>query len=864
MPLRSEFTKRPTATGAATKIALAGAALLGLIPPADAQQEPDVNDGQLTVLVTGSRIAGRTVEDSPAPIDVLSADVLESTSKADVLDILSAALPSWNTPMRGGTSGHGSMVRAAQLRGLSPNHTLVLVNGKRWHNTALITAGGLTGQAPVDLALIPSGVIERVEVLRDGASAIYGSDAIAGVINVITDKASSGGDVSYRRGEYFKGEGLTQVATAGLGLPWGRSGHLNLSVQHTDAAPTLTNSPVPREYLYYFPLNAAGRPVLPVTATGVANATNGYLLPAGATPDPREATRDNMIQRINGNREYKLTSVSLDAGRELTENVEAYSFFNYSERKAWAPQNYRPAYRDETVRAIFPDGYAPKDELNENDYGGTLGLKGTLGTDWDWDLSSTYGQDTIRWYMHNDLNPTYGVDSKTDFFIGKLVYDGWTNNFDLRRSLDVDWLAQPLQIAGGIEYRRDTYERGNGEPQSYTDGGVNVLDGPNAGRDLPRSVGYSQSQPGYHPNDNIGVARESRAIYTSATLTPTRPWVIDVAARYEDFSDFGGAFSARLSSRYDLNDWFAARLTASNGFQAPVLQAPSFKTSVSSPTFVTHTLATNSAAAIALGAKELEPEKSRNYTVGFVLKPWPTAHIAIDVYRIDVDGRIAAATTFGESLYPGSGALLVAAGLGANDRVNYLINAADTRTEGVDLTLENQFDLGDYGNLRLSLAANYNRSTLRKAASTPAALAAFNVPVFSEGDKNLLLYLSPKSKEIVSASWRKSRWNTTVRVTHYGALQRYGAPVAIATSGPYAGLAQIPYDIGDTWVADVDVDVDITSRLSAGLSVTNLFDVKPNKLPQVLVQTNQYYAYATNGPLSADGGFAAATLRYRW
>ncbi len=387
--------------------------------------------------VTGARVSGRTVENSPSPIDVISATEIATTNKVDVLDVLNATVPSWNTPIRGGTSGHGSMVRAGQLRGLSPNHTLVLVNGKRWHPTALLTAGGLTGQAPVDLGLIPNGVIERIEVLRDGASAIYGSDAIAGVVNIITDKSAEGGEASFRAGQYFKGDGMTKVGVASAGFGWGERGHVRLTGQFSDADPTVTTTPVPPEYLFYFPRGANGNAVLPVTATGAPHATNGYLLPRGATPDPREATRDSNVQKISGNRETELRTLSLDAGHELGESADFYAFLNYSQRSSQAPQNYRPAYRDETVRAIFPDGYAPKDELDEKDFGTIVGIRGLTASGWSWDLSSVYGEDRMRWYMHNDLNPTCGMASQTSFYIGQLRHTAWTNNFDLQRSFDV-------------------------------------------------------------------------------------------------------------------------------------------------------------------------------------------------------------------------------------------------------------------------------------------------------------------------------------------------------------------------------------------------------------------------------------------
>jgi iron complex outermembrane receptor protein len=350
----------------------------------------------------------------------------------------------------------------------------------------------------------------------------------------------------------------------------------------------------------------------------------------------------------------------------------------------------------------------------------------------------------------------------------------------------------------------------------------------------------------------------------SAAINPTGKLVLDLAARYEEFSDFGDTVAGRISGRYEFTDRFAVRLTASNGFQAPVLHAPSFRNSVSSPTFVTHTLATTSAAGQALGASPLDPEKSRNYTVGFVFEPFTGWNVAIDAYRIDVDGRIAATTTFGESVYPGSGALIVGAGLAPADRVNYLINAADTRTDGVDITIEKTFELASVGTLKLTAAGNFNHATLRDVADTPAALASLNIPVFSTADKNQLLYLSPKSKEILTANWNKGKTGTALRLTHYGDLARFGTPVSIPTSGPYAGLNQIPYNIGASWLVDLDVDYQFTDALSFSASVTNLFDRKSTKLPQPLVATNQLYSYAQNGPLTGDGGLWSATVRYQW
>ena len=815
-----------------------------------------------TVLVTGSRVLGRTVQDSPVPIDVLNAAELDRTNKADLIDIMNAAIPSWNTPLRPRPTGLFSMVRTAQLRGLSANHTLVLVNGKRWHNTAFVNAGGLTGQSPVDLSLIPSGVIERIEVLRDGASAIYGSDALAGVVNIITDNSAEGVDFSYRWSEYFKGEGRDHVFKGSGGFGWGDNGHVRVSGQLNDSEPTSMNSAVPAEYLYYFPFDANGNPVMPVTATGRPDETNGYLLPPGSTPDPRELTRDNYAQKIIGRHETELQTVSVDAGKEFG-NAEFYSFANYSERTTWAPQHYRPAYRDLTVRAIYPDGFTPINVLDEVDFGSIFGVRGSVGA-WNWDLSTGYGQDTIKIYTENTDNPTYGVNSKTNFYIGEMQNGASTTNLDLQRAFDVSWLDEPLQLTVGTEYRRETYERSEGEPESYSDGGFLVLDGPNTGRTLRGKAGSSGIQ-GFEPVDNVDTSRSNRSVYVDLSLNPLTAWVVDLAARYENYSDFGETTTRRLSTRYDFSDRVALRFTASNGFQAPAVSSPTYQFTSTHPTSGTsHTLANVSPEAVALGAQPLEPENSRNYTLGVVFSPWRDLNVAIDVYQISVTGRMASSTTFGQATYPGSGALIVAAGLPITDRVNYLINAGDTESEGVDITLEKAFDLGELGNLQLTVAANYNRAEVVALAPTPPVLAQYGIPLFSQGSINELTNLAPKSKELLSANWARDKWGVLLRLTHYGDIDRFGSPDVVATDGPYAGMTEIPYNIGATWLTDLEFDFNVNDNWGVSFAASNLFDEKPDTLPQPLVPTNQYYVYAHNGPLTGDGGFYSATFRYRF
>ncbi len=806
------------------------------------------------VTVTGARVAGRTIANSPVPIDVIGAHELDTTSRTDLFEVLNATLPAWNTPVRANASDLGSMVRVAQLRGLSPNHTLVLVNGKRWHSTALFGAGGLTGQAPVDLATIPSGAIERIEVLRDGASAIYGSGAIGGVVNLITSKAHEGGEASYRYGVNDGGQGELHSLKGSAGFALGEGGYLNVSAQADDQAPTNTSTAVPLDYPLYFLRDANGNQILPTGSVWTPQ------IPAGATLDPREYTTDRGSWRwpINGRRKSRLQGVSVNAGVPVGEDIELFAFLTHSARQAWAPQFYRPVWRDEVVRAIHPDGFQPVEEIDEENTGATVGLRGTWASGWDWEASGTFGRDAIRAYIHDSINPTYGLDSQTSFYLGKVAYEAATGNLDLRRGFDVAWLAAPLQLSLGLEVRREEYRKWAGDEQSYTHGGRPILDGPNAGRTYSRAVGYSQALAGFSPADAVSVSRDNWAFYAGVSLNPTARWVVDVAGRHEDYSDFGTASTWRLSSRYDLGGRVAVRGTASTGFQAPALAAQAHKFTQNSPAGVSYTLQVNSPEAVALGARPLRPEESDSLSVGVVFQLGDGVSAAIDVYRIDVDNRIATSTSISGTSYPGALPLLESLGYGPADAVSYLINAADTRNEGVEATIEALSDFGRYGSVRWTAAGNWTRAELRGVAATPDVLADYNVPVFNRTNANLLLLLSPRSKQILSADWRVGRWSTLLRFTHYGQVERYGIPTGRPAS------EEIAYGIGDLWLTDLDIGFDVTDRLRLSVNANNLFNVLPDRLPRALVQAGQAYAYPVNGPVSGDGGFYSASLAYRW
>jgi iron complex outermembrane receptor protein len=809
------------------------------------------------VVITGARgNQNRTVEKSPAPVDVISEDVVRKANQPNLLETLNTALPSFNVP---GLPGYGvnSAVKAGQLRGLNSSHVLVLVNGKRRHATSRLGAGGFAASAPVDLGLIPTGSIERIEVLRDGASAIYGSDAIAGVINIITKKDASGGSVSGRLGEYYEGDGEVQQYIARGGLALGEGGHLFLSAQLDDQKPAFRDSPVPDDVLFYFPLDANGNQILP---TG--NRSTGPKLPAGATPDPREANidRDNVVFGASGGvPEAQLLTLTADLALPISDDSLLYGFASFADRDSKSPQHFRFPSRDQVVRALWPDGFTPYSGIKENDYSLQLGVKGSDWLGWIWDLSSVYGNNKIDHYQYDSNSPSYGLASKTDFYIGNYEYDAWTNNLDLRRTLDEGLFGLLTDVSVGAEYRRETYQRGAGEEQSWNHGGQPILDGPNAGQPISISDAGSQADVGVRPEDEADDSRNSYSAYAGISIYPTNEWVVDVAARFEDYSDFGDITTGRLSTRYDFTDSFALRGTISNGFQAPALAAQTYRNTNPTVEYTTHTLAVDSPEAQALGAKLLQPEESVSYTLGLVANPFGNAKLAVDVYQIYVDNRISQLSTFREATHPGAGALVQAASprFGADDAISYLINAGDTKTEGVDVTLEGVYNT-EAGFLRWTLAANYNETSLENVAPTPGVLSQFNIPLYSAASQVNLLYLAPRFKGIIGLEWNAQNWNVGINATRYGEIRR---------STTVAGSAEpVIFSVGDLWLVDLEVGYQISQQLRFGVSVNNLFDEKPPRLPEgsTALWPFQSYSYVNNGPVNASGGFYSAKLTYSW
>ncbi|MFT3762090.1 MAG: TonB-dependent receptor [Pseudoxanthomonas sp.] len=837
----------PTPIGVA--IALAFAA------PAFAQQAaaPATTLDQVTVL--GARTQPRTVLTSPVPIDVLSAEDIRGSGYTDISQIIQALAPSFNFPHPTTPDGN-THIRSATLRGLSPDQTLVLVNGKRRHTSAWVNTGGTVGKGAVstDLNTIPVSAIDHIEILRDGASAQYGSDAIAGVVNIVL-REDGGLEASASHGSTKDGGGDTSKVSvdAGFANPDGGGAHFTLDWRDRKGA----NRALADTRQQYFGVGANGNPV---ALSGNYGSGTG-LTPiggaaAGATADPREATIDRAsLWRFADTADTEELNFFGNLRQPLpwAEGLEWYAFGNYGSSKGSSNASLRRSGQNENVRAIYPDGFLPWVDTDSTDYSFATGLKGYAG-DWRWDLSTVYGGNALEYRTRNTLNATLGADSPTSFYNGKFESSQWTTNLDFGNSLDLGWHA-PLRLALGAEFRRDTYEISPGEEASYVWGPYTVLDGPAAGS-VP-TIG-SQGFAGIQPIDAGKYDRHDVAAYAEAETDLTDNFLVQAALRYEDYSDFGSTTNGKLALRWEIGGGVALRAAASSGFHAPAL-AQQYFSSTSSRTLnnaltglpeyvLVRTAPVGSVEAAALGAEPLKPEKADNYTLGLTWG-WRGLVASLDVYRIDIDDRIFLSSNFVDA--GASTAIrdyLASLGSPGVTSVRYFSNAADTRTTGVDFSARYLWELGDLGRLTATLGYNRNKTELQRVAGTPDELLALGVttPILDVTERTRIEKGQPKDNLVAGLNWGVGRWGVNLAAHRYGEIRGIAATnqsaanveqfalgstrfVAVPTEAGAAGNYDVIQILEPKWVADVDVSFRFNDHLKLVLGANNVFNTYPTR-----------------------------------
>lgn len=807
--------------------------LVAIDTPALAQQSQQnaAIDALEEIVVTGTRRIDRTVADSPVPIDVVPTAELLRSGSGEVNRILNQLVPSYNFPQPTITDGTDH-IRPATLRGLSPDQTLVLVNGKRRHHTSLLNLNGSVGRGSTaaDLNTIPAASIQRVEILRDGAAAQYGSDAIAGVINIILKDAPEGGSVSASMGSHYEGDGDLYQAVGNVGAGIGDGGYLNLSAEYRHRGFT----------------NRQG-----------ADARQQYNNLAGGVPDPREATIDRTNNFKYGDSRVKDANIVYNLGIPLSGESELYSFGNYSKREGKSGATWRRPRDINNIRAIYPNGFLPFITSDIDDVSVAVGVKG--GDDFRWDVSAVYGTNDFPFRVENTLNATLGAQSPTSFDAGDLGYDQFVANADFGTEAEVGFPA-PVSIAFGGEYRHENYTLGAGELASYDNGGRTLLTEPGRQDATTPSAPGAQGFPGFRPGDEVDTSRHSFSAYIDLETNLTDAFLLSVAGRFEDYSDFGTTVSGKAAAKLDISDVFAIRGAVSNGFRAPSLQQSFFSSTatnfIGGIPFEVRTFRVSDPIARLLGAEDLDAEKSVNMSLGFTTQPADGLNITVDAYRIEIDNRIVLSENLTGTAVQN---FLTSRGFPGVTGGRFFTNAIDTRTKGLDVVVTYRTEVGD-GSLGLNASANFNDTNVKSVKGNPSTLAALGLQLnrFARVEEGRFTVAQPKNKINLGANYAFSAFDINLRANRYGQFtSRNANPLADQT-------------FGAEWVADVELGYDFNDNFRLAVGANNVFDQYPDRVPlapappAVTANANGFAQYSNFSPFGFNGGFYYARMTYSW
>ncbi len=793
--------------------------------------------------MTGVRGARpRTVADSPEPIDVIGHDELQNTGHTGLKETLGALVPSLSMPALAG-GGTSASVRPYTYRGLSGDYLLVLVNGKRRHTTALINNLALVsgGSTPVDLDLIPSAAVGRIEILRDGAAAQYGSDAIAGVMNILLDKEKEGLTFTSTAGQtYDYGAPLVQQ-TLSYGIPLGHDGgflRLSGEAKYHGASDSVAN-PLPSTF--------GGKP-------------NTFYPLVDGQPDPREASRASTPYAGGYGRSNRdlLVSGSYDAELPVSSKLTFYSFSTLAYRDIKDARGAFPANNIASLPQIYPNGFQAYRRIWEWDGQAALGARGNV-SDWDWDLSTGYGRDNAKLGAENTLNPSLGPTSPTSFFMGRQIQDLVINNLDLSRPFQVG-LADPLNVSFGVEHRYERFRNIAGDPNSYENGGYIVPTGTDA---FGAAFGGKSPSPGLvsftgtSPADARTLHRNNEAAYVDLSTSPVKKWFTGIAGRVEHYDDSAGnTVAGKFSTRYEFLPGLAVRGGINNGFRAPSLAQTGFSTTQNTATTIgtdrvettSKFLPVDSAAAKALGAQPLKPEKSFNLSAGLTYELARALHVTVDAYHLVIKDRIVKTDFLGTAANGGTAVagILNAQGITGVDSAQFFTNAIDTRTEGIDAVAEYTLRTENAGTFRPSIGYSYAESHITHVIDNPSQLSALNVVLFGRQGQIDLVKGAPRDKLVLTGTWNIWRFHNTVRLTRYGQYTE-------ASTTPGADVT-----FGAKGITDADVAYDITDNVSFALGAFNLFNVYPDKKGAIALDGSG--AYGSFAPFGLTGGFYYARV----
>ncbi|MGB0835593.1 MAG: TonB-dependent receptor domain-containing protein [Psychrobium sp.] len=778
-----------------------------------ADEQPKAEKKPEAITVVGSRVAGRSADDLPVPVDILSKEALQNTGQIEVGRMLQAIAPSFNFSTSAISDGTDAL-RPATLRGLGPDQTLVLINGKRRHQASLIHINTSVGRgtAGTDMNAIPAAAIKRIEVLRDGAAAQYGSDAIAGVINIVLNDEEDGGKVGLQYGQYSEGDGESTNLDVAKGFALGDSGYLNTTLNIRDRGTT----------------NRAGLHGS-CQFSGCTDGANGVKI-AG---DPREATATRETFRI-GDADSRQFALTVNTAYELGAG-ELYGFITYSKRDNESAAFFRHNANNggnaplQDGDATIPAGFLPKINSDINDISYNFGYSTEFDNDSSLDISYTYGQNKIDYVTSDTINSSYAnslrytTDLSADEIRASVPREAAAYGLELAlRTINLDYTASydALELAIGAELRTDWYAVTAGEEYSYRD--YDTVEGQSL-YTTDRSAG-TQGFGGIGPVSEVDETRDVTSFYVDMETELSDDFIISGAVRYDDYEGFGDSTNFKVAANWSVTDSFSLRSAMSSGFRAPSMQQLYFNNI--STQFINDpanpdgdqiavqvgTFRNDSNLAKSIGIPELKEEESTNFSLGAVVAVTDDINLTIDYYTIDIDDRIVISNKLGYGLSNTLDSALTAAGAGAGQ---FFLNGADTETKGLDIIATWNTEVAD-GDLNLTFAANFTDTEVAKVFA-PANSALGDVDpsdIFSEQDISIIEEWQPKDRISVTGLYTIEDWSINLAFNRYGEY-------TVTDGGRQTYGAEI--------LTDLRVKYQINDNMSVNIGGNNIFDVYPDK-----------------------------------
>ncbi len=785
-------------------------------PPEMAQNTPG------DIVVVGSRGKPRTDVERPVPVDVVSAQELRATGQTDLGQQVQFSSPSFNSA-KYGVNGATNFADPASLRGLAPDQVLVLVNGKRRHQFSALNLNVSPGLGTVvtDLNSVPTGAVKRIEVLRDGAAAQYGSDAIAGIVNLTLNDGSDGGTLDATAGIHQEGDGFTTKISLNHGLKLGGDGgFFNYTLEYfgfegTNRSDTYTGA------LY---------PATPANYATTGPTPNFPYLTANPRADRSFYPQTPFVVGNYGANRNRTYQAFLNTSVPLSDVTNVYAFGGYSRKDIRAFGFFRaPATFANSSLSIYPDGYVPVFPGSSIDYSATAGIN-SIVSEWKLDLSVGYGDNRLDQNANNTVNASLGAASPTEFYIGRTAFNQWIADFSAAKNLGSVWIfAKGLNVAVGAQYRRDNFKVSRGSPESYAVGPLT------ASGKAPGTNG----RPGYAPADENDLSRRNIGAYIDVEGDVSDALLLTAAVRYENYSDFGGNVSGKLAARYKFNDLFAMRGSYNRGFRAPSLQQIGNRVNTSTvqnnTILITQQVSSDDPRLATLGVPQPKAEISNSYSLGLTgdLPDLAGGHVTVtvDAFQIDIKDRIVISEGLVLANFPAVRALFPAA-----REIRFFTNQIDTRTRGIDVVATYKAVIADEQNLTLTIAGTHAKTDVRNQRATPAPIlvganaAGQQLQLLGQTATELIEVAQPRTKVLASVNYAWSKLNLGVRASYFGNVKAFSTGLSGQDENVECDATNrcVQTFRGKT-LFDLTASYAFNDQLTLSAGANNVFDTYPDK-----------------------------------